>query len=413
MRIFVHDFAGHPFQFQLSRELVRRGHSVTHAYFADLSGPKGNFQVTPDEAPFLTVEAIKLDSAFNRYSYLQRLKVHNNYARILKAKIRDYDPRVVISGNTPTDVQYLLTADCVSRDIRFVHWVQDFYALALETLLRRKLGSLSRFVASPFYLLERRIFRTSDAVVYISDDFSSYAASKGFAPKRQTTIENWASLDELTPREKTNAFSLSHSLSDKFVFLYSGTMGLKHNPLGLVELARNFRDRPEVRVVLISEGVGRNILEEHKQREGLENLLLLDYQPFEILPEVLASADVLVANVEAESSAFCVPSKILSYLCAGRPILLSVPRDNLAARVLDRAGAGFTCNPGDCAEFLERAEALWRQKDVRASMAINARRYAESMFNMNRIGNLFESVLGEAIPAYTPVLTSAATGAAI
>src|SRR6185312_1036875 len=251
MKIFVHDFAGHPFQFQLSRELVRRGHSVTHAYFADLSGPKGNFHVTPEEVPWLAVEAIKLNAAFDKYSYLQRLKAHCNYARILKEKIREAAPTVVISGNTPTDVEYLLARDCINRDIRFVHWVQDFYALALETLLRRKLGSLSRVAAGPFYLLERRIFRTSDAIVYISDDFSSYAASKGFAPKRQMTIENWASLEEIAPGPKLNSFSLAHSLSDKFVFLYSGTMGLKHNPLGLVELARRFRDRPEVRVVLI------------------------------------------------------------------------------------------------------------------------------------------------------------------
>jgi len=178
MRIFVHDFAGHPFQFQLSRELVRRGHDVTHAYFAGLSGPKGNFHVTPEEAPHLSVEAIRLNGAFDRYSYLQRLKAHYQYVQILKSKVRDHEPKVVISGNTPTDAQYLFAADCVSRDIRFVHWVQDFYALALETLLRRKIGRLGRAVAGPFYLLERRIFKISDSVVYISDDFSKYAVQR-------------------------------------------------------------------------------------------------------------------------------------------------------------------------------------------------------------------------------------------
>jgi hypothetical protein len=53
-----------------------------------------------------------------------------------------------------------------------VHWVQDFYALALETLLRRKWGVIGKAAATPFHFLERRIFKTCDAVVYISDDFS-------------------------------------------------------------------------------------------------------------------------------------------------------------------------------------------------------------------------------------------------
>ncbi len=31
MRILVHDYSGHPFQAQLSRELARRGHDVVHS----------------------------------------------------------------------------------------------------------------------------------------------------------------------------------------------------------------------------------------------------------------------------------------------------------------------------------------------------------------------------------------------
>ncbi|RYJ01060.1 MAG: glycosyltransferase WbuB, partial [Actinomycetales bacterium] len=31
MKVVVHDFSGHPFQVQLSRELARRGHDVVHS----------------------------------------------------------------------------------------------------------------------------------------------------------------------------------------------------------------------------------------------------------------------------------------------------------------------------------------------------------------------------------------------
>jgi len=32
MRLLIHDYAGHPFQVQLSRELARRNHEVLHLY---------------------------------------------------------------------------------------------------------------------------------------------------------------------------------------------------------------------------------------------------------------------------------------------------------------------------------------------------------------------------------------------
>src|SRR5437588_1512401 len=162
MKILVHDFAGHPFQFQLSRELARRGHEVMHAYFADLPGPKGKLRVEEEEAKRLSIEALKIDKHFKRYSYFERLGAHQHYANILRAKVGEFQPDVVISGNAPTDVQYRLSAECIRRNIRFVHWIQDFYALALETLLTRKIGLLGRVCAAPFHFLERRIFRRCD-----------------------------------------------------------------------------------------------------------------------------------------------------------------------------------------------------------------------------------------------------------
>jgi len=32
MRVLIHDFSGHPFQAQLSRNLASRGHDVLHQY---------------------------------------------------------------------------------------------------------------------------------------------------------------------------------------------------------------------------------------------------------------------------------------------------------------------------------------------------------------------------------------------
>src|SRR2546430_4269765 len=146
------------------------------------------------------------------------------------------------------------------------------------------------------------------------------------------------------------------------------SMGLKHNPHTLADLARKFNDKPDVRVVLVSEGIGREFLEECKRSQGLENLILLDFQAYANLPDVLGSADVLLASVEPDSSVFCVPSKILSYLCAGRPILMSVPGQNLASRVIEQAEAGYVCNPRDLPEFLRRAEALWGDREMGGKM---------------------------------------------
>jgi hypothetical protein len=42
MQLLIHDYAGHPFQVQLSRELAMRGYSVVHAFTGGLLTPRGS-----------------------------------------------------------------------------------------------------------------------------------------------------------------------------------------------------------------------------------------------------------------------------------------------------------------------------------------------------------------------------------
>ena len=392
MRIAVHDMSGHPFQLQLSRQLAGNGHSILHLFFSGISGPKGNSTVSSSEEERLRIDAVNIKFPFRKYSYINRLFAHRYYAAEVFERIAAFRPDVVLSGNTPTDAEYYLQTRCLREGFRFVHWVQDFYPLALERLLNRKIPGLGS-IASFFHALERRIFRASHAVIYISPDFASYARSVRYCPSRSYVIENWAALNELPVRKKENAWSVKHGLARKFVFLYSGTMGLKHDPESLVALARAFRNEPEVLVVLVSEGIGRDYIDERKKQESLENLRIFDYQPAESLPDVFGSADVLLANVEAESSDFCVPSKVLSYLCSGRPILLSVPRRNLIARVIETSGAGYVTEPADTESLLRHARELMENNELRQSLGRNARHYAETTFDIQAIARRFEEAL--------------------
>src|SRR5207248_4934081 len=111
---------------------------------------------------------------------------------------------------------------------------------------------------------------------------------------------------------------------------------------------------------------GADWLAEHGRDEP--GLRLLAYQPYDRLPEMLASADALVAVLEPEAGAFSVPSKILTYLCAARPLLVSVPSENLAARVVVRSGGGGVVEPGDDPSFLDAAQRMLDDPAVRAEV---------------------------------------------
>ncbi|GIV57346.1 MAG: glycosyltransferase WbuB [Rhodothermaceae bacterium] len=394
MRILVHDYAGHPFQVQLSRALARRGHDVLHAYCGSLPNTAHGIMHRLDEdPPTFDVEAVRLPATLDKYRYVRRWRQEVDYGRRIAGVVARFRPDVVLSGNTPLDAQRRLLDACRRRGTRFVFWVQDLLGEAAHRVLRRKLPLAGDLVGRYYVRLEGRLLRQSDAAVVITDDFVPLLARRGVPADRLHVIENWAPLEKTPVRPKDNAWSRAHGLADRRVLLYSGNLGMKHDPGLLVHLARHFRDAPDVRVVVVSEGLGADWLREQQAAHGLDNLLLLGFQPFERLPDVLGAADVLLALLEPDAGVFSVPSKVLTYLCAARPVLLAVPPENLAARIVAREEAGRVVAPGDADAFLRAAEALLADGDLRARLGRNARAYAERTFDLERITDAFERVL--------------------
>ncbi len=243
----------------------------------------------------------------------------------------------------------------------------------------------------PFFRLEQWVASRADAAIVIAPAFAETLTDWGVPRERVSVIENWAPLDEIQLLPRVNEWSTAHGLDGKTVFLYSGTLGMKHRPDLIYRLAQSLDS--SCRFVVISEGIGRGYLE---SKPALDTLQLLDFQPYDQLPLALASADVLVTTLESDAAQFAVPSKVLSYLCAGRPLLLAAPRINLAASVVERSGGGIVVNPDCVAECVSGANRLAADAGLRFSLGENARRYAEREFDISAIAARFEDILARA-----------------
>jgi glycosyltransferase involved in cell wall biosynthesis len=392
VRLVVHDYSGHPFQVQLSRELARRGHEVLHLHCESYVTGKGALTRLPDDPASFAVESISMGQDFAKYSYRKRFEQERRYGRQLAERVARYEPDVVLSSNTPLFAQSVFQRRLDDKT-RFVFWQQDVYSHGMGDEARRRIPIAGALVAKQFERFERKMLDASDHVVVISDDFVPVLAAWGIDRRRVVVVENWAPLPEISPQPRNNAWSRDHGLDDATVILYSGTLGLKHDPNLLLQLALRSRDRENMRLVVISEGKGADWLAERKQALGVDNLVLLPFQPYDRFPEVLGSADVLVAILEPEAGVFSVPSKVLSYHCAGRPVLGSIPSENLAARIIGREHSGLVTEPGDVDAFVAAALRLLDDAALRREMGGNARSYAEATFDIRRIGEDFERVL--------------------
>lgn len=335
----------------------------------------------------------------NKYSFLKRIRYERDYGIELGKLLKRLQPDIVLSGQTPSDPQRIMIQSAIKNGIPVVTWVQDFYSLAVDKLARKKLPLIGALAGSWYRYLDAQCFRTSASIVAITEDFIPMLEELGVGSEKVAIIPNWAPLDELPLRDRRNVWSGRHGLDDKIVILYSGTLAMKHNPDLVRQLAVRFRDDPEVRIVVISEGPGADYLARVKESEGLSNLVLLPFQPFQDMPEILASADMLVAILESEAGVFSVPSKVLTYLAAGRPILGAMPKNNLATRIIQNSESGMCVDPEDTSGFIAAAVELRGDCKLRESLGRNGRSYAEAEFDIDRIADRFESVFVQVLDA--------------
>ena len=393
MKILVNDYAGHPFQIDLSRNLAAKGYNILHVYCSSVQSPRGNIEKEPNDSPNFNVLGLKLSKQINKGAFFERRRLEVEYGKSLVREIERFLPDVLIVSNTPIDAQSIIWKVCEKKNIPIVYWLQDIQSIAIKKIIGSKIPIIGRFLAKYYFEKEKSQLLKSRHIVSISEGFNDVLQSWGIRKESTSYIPNWAPINEISVVNKDNDWSKKYGLSNKKVVLYSGTLGFKHNPDLIKKLSLILRKQENAILVVISEGIGQEYLKKEKEQLNLGNLLLLPFQDFKEMSQVMASADVLIAILEKDAGVFSVPSKILTYLCSQRPIVLSVPLDNLSSEIVKSANAGVVVEPDKEELFIDEIIKLLNNESQKKLLGENGRLFAENNFKIENIVSKFERVI--------------------
>jgi colanic acid biosynthesis glycosyl transferase WcaI len=394
-RVLIHDFGGFAFPAELARELARRGHDVRLLY-SDLDMRGGRLSLRADDPDTFSVDAVSIGQTFRKHELLRRAAQELAYAKVLGREVARFSPDVLFNTNGTMIMSRWLSRYAQRQRWAYVHWMQDIHTHTIGYVLRGRFGPLGGLGQDLVRRFERDVVARSAAVIVISDDFRHQLAAYGIEPRVVHTIPNWMPCEEIPPLPKDNAFARTFGIVDTFNVIYAGVLGHKHDITPFVTLAeacRDLDDVRDVRIVVVGRGFGFDLLQQKRQARRLDNLILVDWQPHERLPQVLAAGDLLMAAIAPQASVSSVPSKILGYLCAGRAVLAVVPPDNLGRRLVEEAGVGMGVDPGDHAGLIALTRTLHAEPMRLGQLARRARRYAEQTFAIDPIADRFESII--------------------
>jgi putative colanic acid biosynthesis glycosyltransferase WcaI len=254
---------------------------------------------------------------------------------------------VVYANTWPIFAQGLVSLACRLRGIPLVLSVQDVYPESLVAQNRvRSEGSL---IFRLLRWMDAATTRNSKALIVISARFRQfYLHERSLPPERVHTVPNWVDEHELIADPPDNPVRAEHGIpEDAFLAVYAGNVGVA---AGVDVLLRSYAHMLErLDIYLLVAGAGSEFGNCQKLARETRNSRILFRRPWARADTstVLGAADLCLVSTQGRQSLVSVPSKLISYMLAGRPVAALALPDSEIAAILTESGCGWVTPPGD------------------------------------------------------------------
>ena len=248
-------------------------------------------------------------------------------------------------------------------------------------------GITGRRMARLLERFEFAAYRKAAGAGVLTRSFQDALVARGYPAARIHLVRDPTDLDAIRPVPRDGAFRARYDIpASACVVLFAGSMGRKQGLLNVVAAAALTRET-DLCWVLVGAGEMRDALVEATRERGLDAAVrFVPFQPDEEVSRMFADADVLLLNQISAVKDTVIPSKLLTYMAAGRPVLAAVSATSQAADVVRDADGGVLVAPDD-PDALARA-ARWcaaAPPEVLAGFGARNRAYAERHFDQKAI----------------------------
>lgn len=212
------------------------------------------------------------------------------------------------------------------------------------------------------------------------------------APEKITVIPNGAELEVFQPDIDGSAIRLTWNITDRFVVLYTGNLGLAQAPEIFIKTAELLKEYSDIVFLIVGSGVLLPKLKVDASKKNLTNMIFTGPEPRSKMPSYVACSNVCVIPYKAvDTFRNTLPSKMFDYMAGGKPIIINLKGE--ASELIEEAGCGILTkeeNPKDLAEKI-----LWLKENTAEAkrMGQGGRYFVEKNYRRESIAANLEELL--------------------
>lgn len=269
-----------------------------------------------------------------------------------------------------------------------VLWVQDLWPEALQATEFVKNRRLLRIVG----MLVRHIYRRSDSILIQSEAFRRSIESLEIPKDKIRFFPNSAEDVSVETVGAGQESALAQDVGQSFSILFAGNIGTAQSCETIIEAARlvqNVQNVQNIRFYLIGSGSMAEAISKSISENKLANVVMIGRVSPDKMASIYASASVLLMSLRDDPAlSATIPSKLQSYLAAGKPIIVS--SNGESANIIGKANAGLACPAGDAPALAKAVLRLYEMQPAeRARLGMNGRKYFMDNFYLpDRVAEL-------------------------
>ena len=273
---------------------------------------------------------------------------------------------------------YLVAKYCVKNKIPYIVPIQDIYPESLLTKL-----SLPEFIKNIIkkVLIGRDIYyqKMAASVRTITNDMADYlSATRGVDRNKYLVVANWQNDDEF-------AHVVEKPIGEKRIITFMGNIARQAN-VDLIIRAFAKADVPNAELRIMGGGSAKEECISLAKELNLSNIFFGEV-PNGKVADVQNQADILILALKTGTGKLGLPSKLVSYMQSGKPVIASLELDSATAHIIDDARCG-ECVEADDIEKLSVliTKMVSKSAEELLMMGRNSRQYA--ICHLTRKSNL-------------------------
>jgi len=239
-------------------------------------------------------------------------------------------------------------------------------------------------------LLERRLYRSADAVIAVTAPFCNYIDGIRRRPPETQLVPNGTLdlfFDEVAPEPRA---------ADEFVVTFAGNFGIAQGLPSVLDASALLNGN--VVLQLVGEGPVKEILVDQVEEQRLTNVRFRPQVPLEAVPPILRASDALLVSLSSHPTfRSFIPSKMIDFMATGRPVILAAAGE--AATLAEGAGGAVVVAPEDPQALADAIEWVRTHPQEARAMGERGRTFARTRLRSIQAARV-EEILFETADRY-------------